>query len=134
MWEKAIIREEAAINEKRLLRKKLALMPRCPGEEKTHRSDPPLVEFRETHYQRFGWARGAGCEDYRGFTAVAGLAHAESEEPCNQQNVAMSDMPASVQKTIQDNFDGGTIIQTAKETEEGNTVYEAYVKKSGGRK
>jgi hypothetical protein len=67
-----------------------------------------------------------------GFTAVAGLAHAESEEPCNQQNVAMSDMPAAVQKTIQDNFDGGTIIQTAKETEEGNTVYEAYVKKSGG--
>jgi hypothetical protein len=67
-----------------------------------------------------------------GFTALGALAYAENEEHYNQQNVAMSDMPAAVQKTIQDNLDGGTITQTAKETEEGNTVYEAYVKKSGG--
>jgi hypothetical protein len=44
----------------------------------------------------------------------------------------MSDMPAAVLKTIQDNLDGGTITKTAKETEEGDTVYEAYVKRSGG--
>jgi hypothetical protein len=39
-------------------------------------------------------------------------------------------MPAAVQKTIQDNLDGGTITRTAKETEESDTVYEAYGKKS----
>lgn len=67
-----------------------------------------------------------------GFTAIASLAYAENEENDNQQKIAMSDMPAAVQKTIQDNLDGGTITKTAKETEEGSTVYEAYVKKSGG--
>ena len=44
----------------------------------------------------------------------------------------MSDLPAAVQKTIQDNLDGGTITKTAKETEGSDTVYEAYAKKSGG--
>jgi hypothetical protein len=67
-----------------------------------------------------------------GFTALATLAYAENEEHGNQQKIAMSDMPAAVQKTIQDNLDGGTITQTAKETEGGNAVYEAHVKKSGG--
>ena len=67
-----------------------------------------------------------------GFTALATLLYAESEEHGNQQKIAMSDMPAAVQKTIQDNLDGGMITQTAKETEGGNAVYEAYVKKSGG--
>jgi hypothetical protein len=67
-----------------------------------------------------------------GFTALAGLAYAEDEEHRNQEKIAMSDMPAAVQKTIQDNLDGGTITKTAKETEEGDTVYEAYVKRSGG--
>ena len=41
-------------------------------------------------------------------------------------------MPAAVQKTIQNNLGGGTITETAKETEEGKTVYQAHVKKSGG--
>ena len=67
-----------------------------------------------------------------GFTALATLAYAEDEETDNQQKIAMSDMPAAVQKTIQDNLDGGTITKTAKETEGGETVYEAYIKKSGG--
>ena len=66
------------------------------------------------------------------FTALASLAYAEDEENDNQQKIAMSDMPATVQKTIQDNLNGGTITKTAKETEEGNIVYEAYVKKSEG--
>jgi uncharacterized membrane protein YkoI len=65
-----------------------------------------------------------------GFTALAGLAYAEDED--NQQKIAMSDLAAAVQKTIQDNLGGGTITKTAKETENGSTVYEAYVKKSGG--
>ena len=67
-----------------------------------------------------------------GFTAIASLSYAEDEENDNQQKIAMSEMPAPVQKTIQDNLDGGTIIKTAKETGGGNTVYEAYVKKSEG--
>jgi hypothetical protein len=67
-----------------------------------------------------------------GFTALATLAYAENEEHGNQQKIAMSDMPAAVQKTIQDNLEGGTITQTVKETEGGNAVYEAYVKTSGG--
>jgi uncharacterized membrane protein YkoI len=65
-----------------------------------------------------------------GFTALAGLAYAEDED--NQQKIAMSDLAAAVQKTIQDNLGGGTINKTDKETENGSTVYEAYVKKSGG--
>ena len=52
-----------------------------------------------------------------GCTAIASLAYAEKEETDNQQKIAMSDMPAAVQKTIQDNLDGGTITKTAKETE-----------------
>ncbi len=64
-----------------------------------------------------------------GFTAIATLAYAEDEENDNQQKIAMSDMPAAVQKTIQYNLNGGTITKTAKETEGGET---AYVKKSGG--
>jgi len=67
-----------------------------------------------------------------GFTAIASIAYAEDEETDNHQEIAMSDMPAAVQKTIQDNLDGGTITKTAKETEGSDTVYEAYVKKSGG--
>jgi len=67
-----------------------------------------------------------------GFTAIASLAYAEDEENDNQQKIAMSDMPAAVQKTIQDNLDGGMITKTAKETEGSDTVYEACVKKSGG--
>jgi hypothetical protein len=67
-----------------------------------------------------------------GFTAISTLAYAEDEENDNQQKIAISDMPAAVQKTIQDNLNGGTITKTAKETEGGETAYEAYVKKSGG--
>ena len=66
-----------------------------------------------------------------GFTALATRAHAEHEENDNRQKIAMSDLPAAVQKTIQDNLDGGTITKTARATEGGITVYEAYVKKSG---
>jgi hypothetical protein len=67
-----------------------------------------------------------------GFTAIASLAYAQKEETDNQQKIAMSDMSAAVQKTIQDNLDGGTITKTTKETEGSDTVYEAYFKKSGG--
>ena len=68
-------------------------------------------------------------------TAIIGfttLAYAKNEENDNEQKIAMSDIPAAVQKTIQDNLDGGTITKTAKETEGSDTMYEAYVKKSGG--
>ena len=49
-----------------------------------------------------------------GFTALATSVNAESEEHGNQQKIAMSDMPAAVQKTIQDNLDGGTTCVAAR--------------------
>ena len=52
----------------------------------------------------------------------------------NKQKVAMTDLPPAVQKTIQDNLGGGTITETAKETKDGKTYYEAEVKRSGGEK
>ena len=56
------------------------------------------------------------------------------EEKENKQKVALSELPAAVQKTIQDNLGGGTITETAKETKGGKTYYEAEVQKSGGEK
>jgi uncharacterized membrane protein YkoI len=50
----------------------------------------------------------------------------------NKQKVAMTELPAPVQKTIQDNLRGGTVTETARETEGGRTYYEADVRKSGG--
>jgi len=67
-----------------------------------------------------------------GVTALAGVVYAAEEEKENEQKIALSTMPPAVQKTIQDNVGGGTITETAKETKEGKTVYQAYIKKSGG--
>ena len=50
----------------------------------------------------------------------------------NKQRVAMTELPAAVQKTIQDNLGGGTVTETAKETEGGRTYYDAEVRKPGG--
>ena len=52
----------------------------------------------------------------------------------NEQKVTMTELPAAVQKTIQDNLGGGTVTETAKETKDGKTYYEAEVQKSGGEK
>ena len=67
-----------------------------------------------------------------GVTAFVGVVYAAKEGKENEQKIALTDMPAAVQKTIQDNLSGGTITETAKETEKGKTVYQAHVKKSGG--
>jgi hypothetical protein len=67
-----------------------------------------------------------------GVTALAGVAYAGKERKENEQKIELTDMPVAVQKTIQDNLCGGTITETAKETETGKTVYQAHVKKSGG--
>jgi hypothetical protein len=67
-----------------------------------------------------------------GVTALVGVVYAEKEGKENEQKIALTDMPAAVQKTIQDNLGVGTITETAKETEKGKTVYQAHVKKSGG--
>jgi uncharacterized membrane protein YkoI len=50
----------------------------------------------------------------------------------NKQKVAMTELPPAVQKTIQANLAGGTVTETAKETEGGRTYYEAEVRKSDG--
>jgi uncharacterized membrane protein YkoI len=64
--------------------------------------------------------------------ALAGVVYAGKEGKENEQKIALTEMPAAVQKTIQDNLGGGTITETAKEMEKGKTVYQAHVKKSGG--
>lgn len=69
-----------------------------------------------------------------GITISAPLVYAGTEENENKQKVAMRDLPAAVQKTIEDNLGGGTISETAKETKGDKTFYEAQVQKSGGEK
>src|SRR5215813_15255630 len=49
----------------------------------------------------------------------------------NEQTVKMSDLPAAVQTTIKDKAGSNEIIKIEKKTEEGKTVYEAVVNKSG---
>jgi hypothetical protein len=69
-----------------------------------------------------------------GITTTAGLVFAGDEENETKQKVEMRDLPAAVQKTIQDNLGGGTVTETAKETKGDKTYYEAQVQKSGGEK
>ena len=56
-----------------------------------------------------------------GATALAGVVYAEKEGKENEQKIALTDMPAAVQKTIQDNLGGGAITETAKEMKKGKT-------------
>ena|SRR5205823_2706565 len=54
-----------------------------------------------------------------------------SAEEENEQTVKMSDLPAAVQTTIKDKAGTNEIEKIEKKTEEGKTVYEAVVNKSG---
>src|SRR5215468_514063 len=54
-----------------------------------------------------------------------------SAEEENEQQVKMSNLPAAVQTTIKDKAGSNEIIKIEKKTEEGKTVYEAVVNKSG---
>ena len=69
-----------------------------------------------------------------GLGSIGALVYGGTDKDENKQKVALTDLPAAVQKTIQDNLGGGTITETAKETKDGKTYYEAEVKKSGGEK
>jgi hypothetical protein len=69
-----------------------------------------------------------------GLGTIGTLIYAGTEKDENKQKVALTDMPPAVQKTIQDNLAGGKITETAKETKEGKTYYEAEVQKGGGEK
>jgi len=69
-----------------------------------------------------------------GIMTTATLVYAGDEENENKQKVAIRDLPAAVQKTIQDNLGGGTVTETAKETKGDKTYYEAQVQKSRGEK
>jgi uncharacterized membrane protein YkoI len=69
-----------------------------------------------------------------GLVAIGVLVYAGSDKDENEQKVAMTELPTAVQKTIQDNLGGGTVTETAKETKDGKTYYEAEVQKSGGEK
>jgi hypothetical protein len=69
-----------------------------------------------------------------GLGAIGALLYGgvDQEENEHKQKVAMTELPAAVQKTIQDNLAGGTVAETAKVTEGGRTYYETEVRKSGG--
>ncbi len=59
--------------------------------------------------------------------AAPGVAGAREEK------ISFEDCPAAVQKAINDNADGGKIVEVEKETKkDGTIVYEAEVKKSDG--
>jgi hypothetical protein len=49
----------------------------------------------------------------------------------NEQTVQMSDLPTAVQTTIKDKAGDNEIEKIEKKTEDGQTVYEAVVNKSG---
>jgi uncharacterized membrane protein YkoI len=67
-----------------------------------------------------------------GLAAISAVVYAGMDKEENKQKVAMTQLPAAVQKTIQDNLGGGTVTETEKETKDGKTYYEVEVKKSGG--
>ena len=69
-----------------------------------------------------------------GLGTIGALIYGGMDKEENKQKVAMTELPATVQKTIQDNLGGGTVTETAKETKDGKTYYEAQVQKSGGEK
>ena len=69
-----------------------------------------------------------------GLAAIGVVSYAGMDKEENKQKVAMTELPVAVQKTIQDNLGGGTVTETAKETKDGKTYYEAEVQKSGGEK
>jgi len=69
-----------------------------------------------------------------GLGTIGALVYAGMDQDENKQQVAMTDLPTAVQKTIQDNLGGGTVTETVKETKGGKTYYEAQVQKSGGEK
>jgi uncharacterized membrane protein YkoI len=74
---------------------------------------------------------------FLGIAAIGALVCAgneENEKNENRQKLTMTELPAPVQKTIQDNLGGGTVAEVAKETKGGKTYYEAEVQKSGGEK
>jgi uncharacterized membrane protein YkoI len=48
-----------------------------------------------------------------------------------EEAVKMSDLPAAVQTTIKDKAGTNEIVKIEKKTEEGKTIYEAVVNKSG---
>src|SRR5215469_7184491 len=54
-----------------------------------------------------------------------------SAEEENEEQVKMSDLPAAVQTTIKNKAGSNEIIKIEKKTEDGKTVYEAVVNKSG---
>ena len=69
-----------------------------------------------------------------GLGTIGALVYAGMDKEENKQKVSITDLPPAVQKTIQDNLAGGTVIETMKETKDGKTYYEAQVQKSGGEK
>ena len=56
--------------------------------------------------------------------AAANQKPAADKTPAAEKKLAMKDLPPAVQKGVQDNLEGGTVKNLAKETEDGKTVYE----------
>ena len=67
-------------------------------------------------------------------TAFGVQTYAANEESEPKQKLTLSELPDPVQKTIQNNLAGGTIVEVAKEARDGETYYEALVQKPGGER
>lgn len=67
-----------------------------------------------------------------GALAAFGITNATAGDE-SEQKVQLADCPAAVQKTINDNANGGQVVEVEKETKkDGTVVYEAEVKKTDG--
>ena len=69
-----------------------------------------------------------------GLGVIGALVYAGTENDENKQKVALTELPAAVQKSIQDNLGGGTVAETAKVIEGRRTYYDTEVRKSDGEK
>lgn len=65
---------------------------------------------------------------------ASALAEQHKDKDQGDQKVEMKDLPAAVQKTIQDHLAGGAVTGIDKESENGQTRYSADVKQPDGKK
>lgn len=60
---------------------------------------------------------------------------ADEKGKSREEKVKLRDCPAAVQKTINDQAEGGKVLEVEKETnKDGTVIYEAEVKKTSGKK
>lgn len=64
---------------------------------------------------------------------VAGVLAADKDEDEDEQEITLDQCPEAVQKTLNEQAQGGVIDEIEKETEDGEVVYEAEITRDGKR-